>query len=109
LAAEFVAALEDSASIRPVIVQSRQEAEEFFDDEQGPALLTIPAGFGEALQQGNEVPLSWLVRPDDSDVLVAEQAVQAAISEVGRALAIANTSVAAAEERQTFPDPAARE
>ncbi len=109
LAAELVAALEDSASIRPVILQSRQEAEEFFDDEQGRALLTIPAGFGEALQQGEEVALSWLVRPDDTDVLVAEQAVQAAISEVGRALAIANSSVAAAEARQAFADEAARE
>lgn len=109
LAAELLAALEDSASIRPVILQSRQEAEEFFDDEQGPALLTIPAGFGEALQQGEEVALSWLVRPDDTDVLVAEQAVQAAISEVGRALAIANSSVAAAEARQAFADEAARE
>lgn len=109
LAAELLAALEDSASIRPVILQSRQEAEEFFDDEQGRALLTIPAGFGEALQQGEEVALSWLVRPDDTDVLVAEQAVQAAISEVGRALAIANSSVAAAEARQAFADEAARE
>ena len=93
--------LADSGAVRTEEV-ARAEAETLYEDQDVVAMLVIPAGFSSSLQQGEAVTLGWHAQAGNGDSLAAEQAVRAAVSDVSRALAIANTSVAAAAEVRPF-------
>ena len=93
--------LADSGAVRTEEV-ARAEAETLYEDQDVVAMLVIPAGFSSSLQQGEAVTLGWYAQAGNGDSLAAEQAVRAAVSDVSRALAIANTSVAAAAEVRPF-------
>lgn len=114
LSGQMVAALEASDVIRPV-VRSDAEAEDLagdvaaaLEEEEVPALLVIPAGFEQALRDGQQAPLELHKAPNDNRVLAIEQAVGAAARQVDSAVAAALASVQAAEQVEPFVDAAAR-
>jgi ABC-2 type transport system permease protein len=97
-----------SQVIRPV-VRPRSEAERLFEEENVPALLTIPQAFGDRLLAGEPVDLSLQSAEGDSRALAVEQAVSGAAYEVGTATAIAHTSVEEASAIEPFSDGDARQ
>jgi ABC-2 type transport system permease protein len=105
LSAQLFAALEDSTSVRPVLV-SRAEAESEFSERRASSVLFIPAGF--ALDSG-ERNLELQQQPNNLNAMVAERAVLAAIGRVGSALTIAEDSVREAESARAFESDEARE
>jgi ABC-2 type transport system permease protein len=108
LAADILANLEKSTSVRPV-VQDQTEAEADFNDRRIPAILDIPAGFSiEALEAG-DASLELRQQPNNLDALIAERAVQVAAQRTGSAVQIAINSVEQAEEIQAFSSEQERE
>lgn len=105
--AEFVTVLERSESVR-VEVLPRAEAEQRFEDESLAALLLIPTGFEQALLSGQPADLELRKAPNDLNALALEQSVRAAAGSAGRAVGIANASLAEAEQLRPFADPAER-
>jgi hypothetical protein len=85
LSAQLFAALEDSTSVRPVLI-SRAEAETEFSERRASSVLFIPAGFA---LDSDERSLELKQQPNNLNALVAERAVLAAIGRVGSALTIA--------------------
>lgn len=108
LAAELVTTLESSAVVRPTL-ESRQEAERLFEEEDAPAILTVPAGFGDALLSGQHVELDLREAGNDNRVLAVERVVSAASGRVSSAVAAARASVAEAERIRPFESDAARQ
>lgn len=108
LSAELRAILEASDVIRPVF-EVRNEAERLFGEQDVPALLVIPPGFGQALLAGEEAELHLHKAAGDNRVLAVEQAVNAAASRVSNAVAAANASIAEAERIEPFASKAAHQ
>lgn len=107
LSNDLVQALVDSGSVRPQTLEAAAAAAQF-DDGDAPALLTIPAGFEASLRAGQPVKLDLQLEPANINSVAAQQAIEAAAAQVGRALAAANSSVAAAEQVRPFTDEAER-
>ena len=108
LSAELTATLETSDVVRPV-AKTRDEADTLLKENQVLAVLTIPAGFGEALMAGNPSRLSLGKVPNDTRPLAMEQSVRAAADRVSNAVVAANASVSEAEKIRPFADAAARQ
>ncbi len=105
LSAQLFAALEDSTSVRPVLV-SRAEAESEFSERRASSVLFIPAGFALDSDERN---LELKQQPNNLNALVAERAVLAAIGRVGSAVTIAEDSVREAESARAFESDEERE
>lgn len=108
LAGSFTALLADSDAIRPTL-REREEAERLFDEAEAVAMLIIPEGFSRQLLAGQEAALILRAAVNDNRTLAVEQAVNAASSQIGGAVAAALASVAAAEEIGPFADDADRQ
>jgi ABC-2 type transport system permease protein len=101
LSADLIAALENSASVRPEVL-SLAKAEEQFNQRHVSAVLVIPPEFDlEHLQQGS-VTLELRQQPNNMNAMIAQRAVLAVISRAGSAVDIANSSVAAAAQLRPF-------
>ncbi|MBN1485091.1 MAG: ABC transporter permease, partial [Chloroflexia bacterium] len=115
LSAKMVTALEASNVIRPVLRSGSaaetlaQDPAAALEEEEIPALLVIPAGFGRALREGQPAPLQLHKAPGDNRVLAIEQAVGATAGQVDSAVAAALASLEAAEQIEPFGSEAARE
>lgn len=107
LSRKLLDTLNASDSVR-VELLAADAAQTAFDDGDGPALLTIPAGFEADLLAGQPVQLDLRLLPASTDALSAQQAIQAAAGQISRGLAAANSSVALAGQVQPFADDAAR-
>jgi ABC-2 type transport system permease protein len=107
LSAELTAALDVSDVVRPV-AKTRDEADAMLRENQIPAALTIPAGFGDALMAGQSADLRLGKAPNDTRALAVEQTVRAAADQVSNAVLAANASVAEAEKIRLFVDVAAK-
>ncbi|MBN1937333.1 MAG: ABC transporter permease [Anaerolineae bacterium] len=105
LSAQVIAELEKSASVRPVL-SSRKEAEREFSERRVSTVLFIPAGFD---LDRVEVGLELQQQPNNLNALVAERAVQAALSRVSSAMTIAQNSVEEAEKACAFASDAERQ
>ena len=101
LSAELAAILKTSRVVRPVF-KERDEANRLFEENQVPGLLTIPAGFQEALLAGEPVELTLHRSPDDNRAFAVEQEIYAAASKVSNAVNAALISVAEAENLRPF-------
>ncbi len=103
-------ALAASAVMRPVF-KTRAEAESQFEqkDNTNTALLTIPAGFGQALMAGQPAELSVRKHPNDSRALTVEPAIRVAADQVSTAVLAARAAVAEAEQIRPFASDAARQ
>lgn len=93
--------LEDSSSVRP-IEKGLEDAVSDFNQRKVSAVLIIPDDFSEQslLNQTAELELRQL--PNDTDALVARQAVQAVLARVSSMVDIASGSVAKAESLTGF-------
>ncbi|MCE5209016.1 MAG: ABC transporter permease [Chloroflexi bacterium] len=101
LSANLIAALQDSGAVRPD-VQPLNTAENQFNRRQVAAVLTIPSGLNqETLQQGS-IALELRKQPNNTNALVAEQAVMSVIDRASAVVDIANRSVAEAEVLRPF-------
>ncbi len=107
LSAGLVSVLEASDVVRPA-VRSQEEGMRLFEEEDLPALLTIPEGFGNTLLAGEQAELALRKAPNDNRVLAIEQAVTAAASRVSNAVAAALVSVEERARREPFESEAAR-
>ena len=102
LAADLLAALEKSSTVRADILR-RAQAESAFTDNKAAALLIIPAHFDTRL------PLELRTQPNDLNGQAVARAVLAAAGEIGLATTIATNSLAEAERRRPFANAAARQ
>lgn len=109
LAADLLALLTASKTVRPELVAAA-DAEARFSDNDHAALLRIPAGFGESVLTGAETAVLDLTQaPNSSNAIAAQQAIQAAVGSLGQAAAAAQNSVAVVEGKRPFATPAERE
>lgn len=110
-AAELVAALAASETIRPE-AYDRAEAEELLDGNDVGAILIIPAGFSDALTAAGQAddPGEIVVRsaPGNNIAIVVEQEVQRAAGAIARPRLIAAGATGAVADVQPFADDAAR-
>ena len=107
--AEMLVKAVASSDVIRIDEQPLAEAEALFADEQASALLVIPAGFGEAILDGETAVLDLRQLPDNNNAIAANRAVQTAVSAVSRPWVAARASVNEAERLETFPDEAARQ
>lgn len=108
LSAELGAVLEASDIVHPVL-EPREEANRLFEETSALAILTVPAGFEDALLDGQPVDLRLRKLPNDDRVLAVEQAIHAAAGQVNGAVAAALASVAKAERIRPFESDATRQ
>lgn len=101
LAAQLEGALKDTASLE-VNIQSRQNAQAMFDNEEAPAMVIIPEGYEAALLSGSPVELEFYKAPDHDQADAAEQAVLAALNKANRPLAVASASLVERERIEAF-------
>ena len=107
LTAEFIALLEGSGAIRPELMTAA-EAETAFEDG-AVAWLTIPAGFGQAVSNGTPVNLALQTAPNNTNTMVAEQAIAAAAGEISQVILAAKISLDEAEQIRPFASEADRQ
>lgn len=75
----------------------RQAADERLQEADSFGTIIIPAGFGAGLRAGDTVTVIYKSSADLNAPLLAEQKIDAAISRLGGAVAIANLTVSVAE------------
>ena len=103
-AQQLIANLNQSDVIRPVL-QSETGGLAFFEDNNLPGLLTIPAGFSQALVQGRPVQVSLLQPSSGTAGFTAQEAIAVAVRRLNSAFSIADQSVSLAQNIQAFSDP----
>ncbi|MEM7113173.1 MAG: ABC transporter permease [Chloroflexota bacterium] len=108
LADDLLTNLAASTTIRTELVEAAA-AEERFGENDHAALLTIPAGFGEVVLAGETAVLDLQQAPNNTNGVIAAQAVQAAAGRLTQAVTAASNSVQAAEALAPFADEAARQ
>jgi ABC-2 type transport system permease protein len=94
--------------IRPEL-QDEQAALARFESEGVPAVLFIPAGFGEQVAAGAPVTLRLRIQPDNNQSLAVERAVDSAARQVESIYAAARTSLQEAAERRPFSETAGQQ
>ena len=101
LSETLISTLDDSSSVK-IEIQSLEDASSALDEKKVSALLIIPENFTQEnlLNQKAELELRQL--PNNTDALIAQQAVQAVLSRVSSVVDIANESVARAESLPGF-------
>ncbi len=107
---QLIDELEHSTAIRPEVT-TREDAQNQFDQRRASTVLIIPAGVDiEKLQHGS-AQVELLQQPNNMDAIVAERAVQTAISRVSSSISAAQTAVtqragikpfASEAEKQTY-------
>jgi linearmycin/streptolysin S transport system permease protein len=107
LSADLVAALEKSDSVRPDLVTLAQ-AESQYSQRGVSAVLIIPAGFTQANLQQGSVALELRQQPNNTNAIIAQQAVMTVIGRLSSVVDVANQSVAAAEKIRPFPSEVER-
>ncbi len=108
LSAQLIAALGQSASVRPELF-TLEKAEELMDNRQASSALLIPAEFNvEHLQEGT-LQLELRQQPNNLNAMVAAQTVQATLGRISGAVDIARSSVAEAERIRPFASVAERQ
>ncbi|MFZ0545443.1 MAG: ABC transporter permease [Candidatus Promineifilaceae bacterium] len=108
LSAELITTLESSDALT-VSVRDRAAAEQIFEEDQAPAILTIPAGFEAALLAGETADISLQKGPNNANAEVVDREVSAAVGTVSQALTAARSSVETAEQLQPFDSETGRQ
>ena len=101
LSETLIETLEKSSSIRPE-VKSLEDAISDFDQRKVTTVLIIPEGFTEEAMLAQQAELELRQLPNNTDSMVANQAVQSVLERVGGVVDIANASVAKAESQPGF-------
>jgi ABC-2 type transport system permease protein len=108
LSAQLVAALEDSQAVRPDLLTLAQ-ADRQLSQRSVSAVLIIPAGFDLAHLEQGSIQLELHQQPNNTNAMIAQQAVQSVIGRFSSAADIAKDSAAAAERIQPFAGAADRQ
>ena len=108
LSQELISALEKSESVKPEVV-ALEKAESEFNARRASALLIIPVGFNQSQVVQGTAELELHQQPNNQNALIAQRAIQAVISRVGRAVDIANNSVITAEKVMPFANEEAKQ
>jgi ABC-2 type transport system permease protein len=108
LSSDLVAAIEKSASVRPDVM-TLDKAESQFSQRNVSAVLVIPAGFDQESLQKRTAELELRQQPNNTNAIVAQQAMLAVIGRVSSAVDIATRSVAEAEKIRPFDSDADRQ
>lgn len=107
LTADFVALLAESEAIRPEQMTATEAQTAF--EEGATAWLTIPAGFGQAVTNGTPIALALQTAANDTNALVAEQAIAAAAGEISQVILAAKGSLSEAEQIRPFASESDRQ
>lgn len=107
LTADFVALLAESEAIRPEQMTATEAQTAF--EEGATAWLTIPAGFGQAVTNGTPIALALQTAANDTNALVAEQAIAAAAGEISQVILAAKGSLSEAEQIRPFANESDRQ
>ena len=105
--ADLIQRLEQSDAIAPS-ASSLEDAEGTYENDSA-TLLIVPSGFGELAGVGKSAELELRLQPNDTNGIVIGQAVQAAVGELSRALAIAAQSTDALAADGAFADDGERQ
>ena len=96
--ANLIARLEADPLLE-VQISPRETAREAVEAGEAPAALTIPAGFGDALQRGDSVTLTFRQNPEQiSTAQLLQESVAAATAELSASLAVADFSLRVADQ-----------
>jgi ABC-2 type transport system permease protein len=103
--------LEASDSVRPVALDEKEAEQAALKVRDGKlaAVVTVPAGFGQAIWSNQDVRLSVIVDEGSPSGLTAGSAIDTAAARLLGAVQSAKLSVAAYEARAAFADAAARQ
>ncbi len=105
---DLIRLLEDSPVIRPV-VDTASAGMKRFTEENLPAFLTIPSGFGEQLSRNEPASLDVLVPTNANVALTVQEAIKSSSRHLDAAVQIADQSVTLANEKRAFESPAAQD
>lgn len=105
LSAALIAALEDSESIRPEVLPM-DEAEDQFSRRRVSAVLVIPVDFDQENLIQESMELELRQQPNNTNALIAQQAVMAATGRISSAVDIATRSTSTAESIRPFSSDA---
>jgi linearmycin/streptolysin S transport system permease protein len=108
LSLDLIAAIDKSESIRPDVM-SLDKAESQFSQRNVSAVLVIPSGFDQLSLQQGKAELELRQQPNNTNSIVAQQAMLAVIGRVSSAVDIAAKSVAEAEKIRPFESDADRQ
>ena len=101
LSAQLIESLARSTTVRPDVV-SRADADAQFSQRRVSAQLVIPPEFDMAHMREAPVELELREQPNNTNALVAYQAVTKEVERIGSLVGIAAASVAAAEQVKPF-------
>lgn len=87
----------DGCAVSAAPDRLEQIADERLEDTDSFGTIRIPAGFGDALRAGEEATVAYKSSADLTAPVLAEQKIEAAVSRLSGAVAIANLTVSAAE------------
>ncbi len=87
----------DGCAVSAAPDRLEQVADERLEDTDSFGTIRIPAGFGDALRAGKEATVAYKSSADLTAPVLAEQKIEAAVSRLSGAVAIANLTVSAAE------------
>lgn len=108
LSQELIDALEQSDTVRPEVM-NLADADTELSQRRTSAVLIIPAGFTLDELAKNPAELELRQRPNSTNGMVAERAVQAVIGRISSGVDIAASSAAEAARLQPFENDAARQ
>lgn len=108
LSAQLIDALGRSSTVRPEVL-SRADADAQFSGRRVPVELIIPSEFDLAHMIDERVEVQLREQPNNTNALVAYQAVLKEVERIGSLAAIANASVLAAEQIKQFGSAEARQ
>jgi ABC-2 type transport system permease protein len=108
LSSDLVAAIDKSESIRPDVM-TLEKAESQFSQRNVSAVLVIPSGFDQLSLQEGKAELELRQQPNNTNSIVAQQAMLAVIGRVSSAVDIAAKSTAEAEKIRPFESEADRQ
>lgn len=87
----------DGCAVSAAPDRLEQVADERLEDTDSFGTIRIPAGFGDALRAGEEATVAFKSSADLTAPVLAEQKIEAAVSRLSGAVAIANLTVSTAE------------
>jgi ABC-2 type transport system permease protein len=108
LSSNLITALEKSESVRPDVM-TLEKAESQFSQRSVSSVLVIPARFDQASLQEGSAKLELRQQPNNTNAIVAQQAMRAVIGRVSSAVNIATNSVTEAEKVRPFASDVERQ
>jgi len=108
LAEQVIQSLQKTPDLQAALLSADQAAAAL-EDGEALAVLTLPAGFGEALAKGQDVPVRLERASDELEARAAAQAVENGLARVDSAVQAALAAVNERRRFQDFPDAEAEQ